>query len=157
MNHFKSLDLCLGCNTINQPLSVQSTTFAAMSSRHSERPVEISRVTRAGRTLTYSLKVIQQPERARACGSGAKCMENNPMIPFSLSHIHTNTSQHPRTDDLSIHLPLSSSESSRVKAPTERILHSAMRPISSCTHPSNWPVPSLTAVAILQLRNRLRC
>ena len=32
-----------------------------------------SRVTVDGRHLTYELKVIQQPERARACGSGAKC------------------------------------------------------------------------------------
>ena len=34
----------------------------------------MSRVTADGRHLTYELKVIQQPERARACGSGAKCM-----------------------------------------------------------------------------------
>lgn len=33
----------------------------------------ISRITKEGRKLTYVLKVIQQPERARACGSGAKC------------------------------------------------------------------------------------
>lgn len=32
----------------------------------------ISRVTKGGRKLTYCLTVIQQPERARACGSGAK-------------------------------------------------------------------------------------
>lgn len=32
-----------------------------------------SRVTREGKTITYNLKVIQQPERARACGAGAKC------------------------------------------------------------------------------------
>ncbi|MCJ1457425.1 velvet protein [Mycoblastus sanguinarius] len=33
---------------------------------------EMSRVTQDGRHLTYEVKVIQQPERARACGSGAK-------------------------------------------------------------------------------------
>lgn len=32
-----------------------------------------SRVTKEGRHLTYEMEVIQQPERARACGSGAKC------------------------------------------------------------------------------------
>ena len=32
------------------------------------------RVARDGRKITYKLKVLQQPERARACGSGAKCM-----------------------------------------------------------------------------------
>ncbi|KAF2742989.1 hypothetical protein M011DRAFT_481125 [Sporormia fimetaria CBS 119925] len=31
-----------------------------------------SRVTREGKKITYTLQVIQQPERARACGSGAK-------------------------------------------------------------------------------------
>lgn len=31
-----------------------------------------SRVTKEGKTITYQLQVIQQPERARACGSGAK-------------------------------------------------------------------------------------
>ncbi|KAL9110987.1 MAG: hypothetical protein Q9227_004602 [Pyrenula ochraceoflavens] len=34
---------------------------------------ESSRLTFNGRTLTYKLYVMQQPERARACGSGAKC------------------------------------------------------------------------------------
>lgn len=31
------------------------------------------RMTKEGKKLTYELNVIQQPERARACGSGAKC------------------------------------------------------------------------------------
>ncbi|KFY50790.1 hypothetical protein V495_00093 [Pseudogymnoascus sp. VKM F-4514 (FW-929)] len=33
---------------------------------------EVTRITAEGRKLNYALKVIQQPERARACGSGAK-------------------------------------------------------------------------------------
>lgn len=33
-----------------------------------------SRITRNGKQITYCMKVLQQPERARACGSGAKCM-----------------------------------------------------------------------------------
>jgi hypothetical protein len=33
----------------------------------------ISRDTKGGRRLWYKLTVIQQPERARACGSGPKC------------------------------------------------------------------------------------
>lgn len=32
-----------------------------------------SRMTRDGKQITYRLKVLQQPMRARACGSGAKC------------------------------------------------------------------------------------
>ena len=31
------------------------------------------RVTKDGRHLWYQLEVLQQPERARACGSGPKC------------------------------------------------------------------------------------
>ncbi|KZF20752.1 hypothetical protein L228DRAFT_240511 [Xylona heveae TC161] len=37
-----------------------------------EKMSSSSRVTKEGRKLTYQLNVIQQPERARACGSGAK-------------------------------------------------------------------------------------
>ncbi|PYH48473.1 sexual development activator VeA [Aspergillus saccharolyticus JOP 1030-1] len=32
----------------------------------------VSRITREGKKLTYNLRVMQQPERARACGAGAK-------------------------------------------------------------------------------------
>lgn len=31
------------------------------------------RTTKDGRKLSYQLNVLQQPSRARACGSGAKC------------------------------------------------------------------------------------
>jgi hypothetical protein len=37
-------------------------------------PTIVDRVTKSGRRLFYKLTVIQQPERARACGSGPKCM-----------------------------------------------------------------------------------
>lgn len=32
-----------------------------------------SRITKEGKKITYRMRVLQQPERARACGSGAKC------------------------------------------------------------------------------------
>lgn len=32
-----------------------------------------TRLTREGKTLRYELHVLQQPVRARACGSGQKC------------------------------------------------------------------------------------
>jgi len=35
--------------------------------------VVFERTTKGGRHLFYRLEVIQQPERARACGSGPKC------------------------------------------------------------------------------------
>ena len=38
-----------------------------------ETKSSMTRVTKEGRQLTYEMEVIQQPERARACGSGAKC------------------------------------------------------------------------------------
>ena len=46
-----------------------------MATQTSSRDVSetVTRVTKEGRKLTYQLTVIQQPERARACGSGAKC------------------------------------------------------------------------------------
>lgn len=41
---------------------------------------EVIRVTKEGRKLKYCLTVIQQPERARACGSGAKCTSNGVVL-----------------------------------------------------------------------------
>jgi hypothetical protein len=40
---------------------------------HNETAHSVSRITREGKKLTYNLSVMQQPERARACGAGAKC------------------------------------------------------------------------------------
>ncbi|KAF2672283.1 hypothetical protein BT63DRAFT_192942 [Microthyrium microscopicum] len=41
-----------------------------------------SRITRQGRRITYHARVIQQPDRARACGSGAKsCADRRPVDP----------------------------------------------------------------------------
>ncbi|KAJ5883771.1 Developmental and secondary metabolism regulator veA [Penicillium subrubescens] len=39
---------------------------------HNETAHSVSRITREGKKLTYNLSVMQQPERARACGAGAK-------------------------------------------------------------------------------------
>jgi hypothetical protein len=40
-----------------------------------ETQSQASRVTKEGKRITYRMHVIQQPERARACGSGAKCKD----------------------------------------------------------------------------------
>jgi len=45
----------------------------AMMPPHNETEHTVSRITREGKQLTYKLSVMQQPERARACGAGAKC------------------------------------------------------------------------------------
>ena len=46
----------------------------AASRSHLESQNTASKITRGGRKITYNLSVAQQPERARACGAGAKCM-----------------------------------------------------------------------------------
>ena len=48
---------------------------AQTKSASSEEPayVLMDRKTKGGRNLQYRLTVLQQPERARACGSGSKC------------------------------------------------------------------------------------
>ncbi|POS86141.1 hypothetical protein EPUL_003693, partial [Erysiphe pulchra] len=48
------------------------TTIATSSMERTLSVSRTSRVTKGGRKLLYVLSVIQQPERARACGSGAK-------------------------------------------------------------------------------------
>lgn len=60
----------------------------------------MSRVTRAGRKLTYVLTVIQQPERARACGSGAKSSSDRrpvdppPVVELKIYHDDGPKSEH---------------------------------------------------------------
>lgn len=46
---------------------------ALETASHVAEPSVTSRDTKGGRRLWYCLRVIQQPERARACGSGPKC------------------------------------------------------------------------------------
>ncbi|KAH6717734.1 velvet factor-domain-containing protein [Leptodontidium sp. MPI-SDFR-AT-0119] len=49
--------------------------MASVPLRKPTNPLTVAtttRVTKSGRTIRYDLTVIQQPERARACGSGAK-------------------------------------------------------------------------------------
>ena len=52
----------------------QDSNMAAVVPVNNETEACLTRTTQDGRELLYDLKVIQQPERARACGSGAKCM-----------------------------------------------------------------------------------
>ncbi|KAK2775701.1 velvet protein [Onygenales sp. PD_12] len=47
-------------------------TQAAILHPKNETEHTKSRITQEGKKITYTLKVIQQPERARACGAGAK-------------------------------------------------------------------------------------
>jgi hypothetical protein len=90
-----------------------------------------SRITKEGRKITYRLKVIQQPERARACGSGAKC-KYLPIITY-LSLILI-IEQLPPTAVPSIRHRLSSSASTKVRTLRTRSL-SRTTPISSSSRP----------------------
>ncbi len=45
-----------------------------------ENESSAARVTKDGKQLTYHLKVLQQPIRARACGAGAKCRYLNVLL-----------------------------------------------------------------------------
>ncbi|KAJ9379897.1 hypothetical protein DTO063F5_6933 [Paecilomyces variotii] len=49
-----------------------ATTRPPLMPPSNETEHSISRITREGKKITYKLSVIQQPERARACGAGAK-------------------------------------------------------------------------------------
>ena len=53
--------------------------MAGIMAVSNETKASTSRVTKEGRHLTYEMEVIQQPERARACGSGAKCTSSAPL------------------------------------------------------------------------------
>lgn len=58
-------------SSVPGPITVNNETFSSSS-----------RITREGRKITYRAQVIQQPERARACGSGAKsCADRRPVDP----------------------------------------------------------------------------
>ncbi|KAL8748013.1 MAG: hypothetical protein Q9190_000163 [Brigantiaea leucoxantha] len=46
--------------------------MASIMAVNNEKESSMTRVTKEGKRLTYEMVVMQQPERARACGSGAK-------------------------------------------------------------------------------------
>ena len=54
--------------------------MATVAAAGADTGTKISRMTKDGRKITYMLTVIQQPERARACGSGAKCEAGSSVI-----------------------------------------------------------------------------
>lgn len=83
--------------------AIMSSTVIEVSN---ETENSISRTTADGRHLTYELKVIQQPERARACGSGAKCITTSSLLHGS-EWVLTGV-QLPQTDARSIRLQWSS-------------------------------------------------
>lgn len=57
-------------SSVSDSPALTATTVGMYRGREN---TSLTRNTKEGRTLTYDLTVIQQPERARACGSGASC------------------------------------------------------------------------------------
>lgn len=73
---FDAIRLLNPAGPANMNMHVASSASApphAGPSREELQPALLDRVTKSGRRLWYKLTVIQQPERARACGSGPKC------------------------------------------------------------------------------------
>lgn len=62
---------------------------------------DVSRITAGGRKLTYQLKVIQEPERARACGSGAKSSaDRRPVDPPPVVELRIFEGDGPEKEDI---------------------------------------------------------
>lgn len=60
-----------------------------------------SRVTKEGKKITYALQVIQQPERARACGSGAKSSaDRRPVDPPPIVELRVYEGEGPNQTDI---------------------------------------------------------
>ncbi|RKF71264.1 Developmental and secondary metabolism regulator veA [Golovinomyces cichoracearum] len=77
---------------------------AMATSTPTERPSTVSRITRltkGGRKLTYVLTVTQQPERARACGSGAKSSsDRRPVDPPPVVELKIFNEDGPKPEDI---------------------------------------------------------
>ena len=63
----------LHCLNSRAKQRLDSSAMASVIQVSNETKASFTRSTKDGRTLTYELQVLQQPQRARACGSGAKC------------------------------------------------------------------------------------
>jgi hypothetical protein len=68
---------------MSSPVSIAETAASSASTAkmptvgilpvNNETDASATRITKSGKKITYRMHVLQQPERARACGSGAKC------------------------------------------------------------------------------------
>jgi hypothetical protein len=67
----------IGDQCEKQHQSANMATRPPIMPPHNETEHSVSRITREGKQLTYKLSVMQQPERARACGAGAKCKDQD--------------------------------------------------------------------------------
>ncbi|PNS21437.1 hypothetical protein CAC42_1216 [Sphaceloma murrayae] len=66
---------------------------------NNETTAQCERITKDGRKITYKLQVIQQPERARACGSGAKSSaDRRPVDPPPIVELKIFEGEHAEND-----------------------------------------------------------
>lgn len=114
-----------------------------MSTRHAERQGEVNRVTRSGRNITYCLRVIQQPERARACGAGAKSSaDRRPVDPPPVVELRVFEGEGEKKEDITF----SYEANFFLFASLE-----AARPIAQARHqpaPPQQPPPVLTGMPV---------
>ena len=61
-------------SNVRQIYQPKMATRMPLMPPENETEAHFSRITREGKRISYKLSVMQQPERARACGAGAKCM-----------------------------------------------------------------------------------
>ncbi|KAI6249244.1 Developmental and secondary metabolism regulator veA [Erysiphe necator] len=103
-----------------------------------------SRITKGGRKLSYVLSVIQQPERARACGSGAKSSsDRRPVDPPPVVELKIYNEDGSKSEDITFAYEANfflyaSLETAR---PTSRGGKAQQTPISA-------PVPILTGMPV---------
>ena len=60
--------------------------YFSMQQPPNETRNEHIRYTAGGRTLKYKIEVVQQPEKARACGSGKQCRSTTSAYELPLTH-----------------------------------------------------------------------
>lgn len=63
--------------------------MASIISVENETKGTATRMTKGGRRITYEMNVVQQPERARACGQGAKCKFGPQLLDYSPTYRRT--------------------------------------------------------------------
>lgn len=76
--------------------STTDAIMAAPTPSQAPNPPEIARIhrtTKGNRSLWYQLTVLQQPERARACGSGSKGEDETSHNMFTILDSNTFCSQ----------------------------------------------------------------
>lgn len=77
--------------------------MAAVLAVSNETTASVTRTIKDGRKITYQLNVVQQPERARACGQGAKSStDRRPIDPPPILDLRIFEGEGPNTVDITV-------------------------------------------------------